>query len=563
MKQDDTKASITCRELFILPPNTKIKRNQKYQMLTSGRICPDTAVNGGYMTLFACLLFLVMMGALFVFLDGMILHQSEAAGRMAAVGAGEHLLANYNVPLARRYHLYFLDPQMEGDMENRARHYYEELFTPTSSHLIKSSTLLKIKVKDIRIKSYGTMQEEQCLYLRHQIREYMKYDTAKDLLLKTVGQSVKQIHQQNHQIRDVKNNLDQAEYNALHAQKDTSQPAQTPSEQEEQQKANAQKQDPRKIVQRIMKSGVLGFVADGGNISEKKITDVSLPSGTQKEKNVELSSDLFQSVTSIKALLSEQTASDTTKKLSDDIYTYAYIKKYFNSYGKTEQIENPQQNVKQNSNQNVKQNKNQIENTAIDYEIEYIIGGQKSDKANLQYVVNRILMIRFGLNFIYAVSDAELNSQALALAAALVGMTGLPPVIEGVKYTILGAISFAEALLDVKNLLAGSKVPVLKNSTNWSLSITGASALMNQNISNNRTGLSYEEYLILLLTLQTLKNKMYLRMQDIMQMNIRLEQPEFLIEKCRFGFQMESQIQTKTPFLQRICSFKNQRIFSY
>lgn len=554
MKKDDTKALISCTESFILPLNTKIKRNQKYQMPIFNRICPDTTTNGGYMTLFACLLFLVMMGALFVFLDGMILHQSQAAGRMAAVGAGEHLLANYNEPLARRYHLYFLDPQIEGDMENRARRYYEELFAPTSSYLAKSSTLLKLKVKDIRIKSYGTMREEQCLYLRHQIREYMKYDTAKELLLKTVGQSVKQIRQQNSQIRDIKNNLDQAENKALHAQKDTSQ-AQSPSEQEKKKKVNAQKQDPRKIVQKVLKNGVLEFAANGRNISEKRIIDVSLPSGTQKENNMELSSNLFQSVTSIKTLLSEQTASDTAKELRDNIYTYTYIKKYFNSYGKTEQIEHEKQDKEQD--------KEQIENTAIDYEIEYIIGGQKSDKDNLQYVVNRILLVRFALNFIYAVSDTELNSEALALAAALVGITGLPPIIEGVKYTILGSISFAEALLDVKNLLGGSKVPILKSSDNWSLSVTNASAFMNQNVSNSQTGLSYEEYLILLLILQTAKNKMYLRMQDIMQMNIRLEQPEFLIEKCRFGFRMESQIQTKTPFLQRTCYFKNQRTFSY
>lgn len=559
MKQDNTKTAVSCTESAVLPPNIKIERNQKYQMPASGRICPDTAANGGYMTLFACLLFLVMMGTLFVFLDEIILHQSESVSRMAEVGAGEHLLANYNVPLAQRYHLYFLDPQIEGDMENRARDYYEELFTPTSSHLFQSSTLLKLKVNDIRITGYGTMQEEQCLYFRHQIREYMKYDTAKDLLLKTVRQSAEQISQQNPQIRDMKNNLDQAENSALDAQKEDSKPASSPSEQENQQKASAQKQDPRKIVQAVIKNGVLGFVIDGRNISEKKIIDASLPSGAQKERNTELSSNIFQSISSMKTILSEQKASETTKKLSDDIYTYAYIKKYFNNYGKTEQIE------KNQINKNTEQikNKTQMESTAIDYEIEYIIGGQKSDKANLQYVINRILMIRFALNFIYAANNAELNSQALALATALTGITGLPPVIEGVKYTILGAVSFGEALLDVKNLFAGSKVPVLKNSTNWSLSVTSASALMDQNTSNNQTGLSYEEYLILLLLLQTSKNKMYLRMQDIMQMNIQLEQPGFLIEKCRFGFLMESKIEAKTLFLRRTCHFNHQRTFSY
>lgn len=496
--------------------------------------------NEGYMTIFGCLLFLVILSMIFLCLDGIMIHQAESRSKEIAVGAGEHILANYNYLLAKRYHLYFLDSEMEDKIEARVQNYYETILTPSSNRFLHSHPFLNMKVKKIQTKSFGTMQEQKCLYLRHEIREYMKYDTTKDVLLDTIDQSAEQINRKNEQIRDMKEFLGQKEESVSQADagQNTSSTL-TPSEKKakKEAEASAKKNDPRRLVQKIIKDGVLEFVTDNKEISEKYIPPIDLPSGSQQEKNLDFSSYSFQGIKEMKNLFKEVKLAD----VSEHSLACLYIKKHFNSYGKEEPLEA----------------------AVLDYEMEYMIGGRDSDKENLRDTVNRLILMRFAFNSIYAFKDPELNSQALTIATGLAGITGIPPLIEGIKYTVLGAVSFGEALLDVKNLMEGNQVPMIKTKNSWKLSVTGTAKGMEEGIGKNTSGLSYEEYLLLLLLMKPNKNKMYLRMQDLMQVNICEEQPGFQIEKCRFGFQMDSVIELGTRFGHGNYEFKNNRTFCY
>ena len=243
----------------------------------------------------------------------------------------------------------------------------------------------------------------------------------------------------------------------------------------------------------------------------------------------------------MKELLTEQELVSISDKITKDGLTWPYIKKYFNSYVQGKKLDQ----------------------TVLKYEMEYLLGGQETDRANLQYIVNRLILLRFSLNCVYALKDQELNVQALSLATSLVGFTGIVPVIEGVKYTILGAVSFGEALLDVKNLLSGQKIPILKNKTNWNLSVQGLAQIQNKKGNSSKTGIGYEDYLMILLLLQTKSNRTYLRMLDLMQVNIQKEQPDFLIQQCRFGVRIESQFAVKTWFAHGTYQLLQNRAFSY
>lgn len=206
---------------------------------------------------------------------------------MIAVGAGEHILANYNVPLAKRYHLYFLDSEMENKISGRVEKYYKNMLMPASSGFLRGNPLLKMTVKEIGVESFGTMQEQKCLYLRHQIREYMKYDSTKDFLLQTINRATEQMNSQNEQIRDKKEFLEQKETAASKTETgEASTSTFTPSEikAREEAAARAKKKDPRNTVRKIIKSGVLEFVTDKRTVSRKQISPMSLPSGSQKEK---------------------------------------------------------------------------------------------------------------------------------------------------------------------------------------------------------------------------------------------------------------------------------------
>ncbi|MDO4553947.1 MAG: DUF5702 domain-containing protein [Lachnospiraceae bacterium] len=509
--------------------------------------CPFATDHGGYMTLFSCLLFLVLMSVLFLLLDGILIQEGKSRARMAETGVGEHLLANYNEVLASKYHIYFLDPRMEDVITKRAQNYFTAYFSPESVGLFRSSSLFKLQMKKVDIESFGTMQEQNYLYLKHAIREFMKYDSTKDLFQQMLKKSEKQMNQQTPKIGNIKQQIEQKEEAANHLQSIEANQAEpnnpTPGDKEQQNAAiDAQKNDPRKIIQKIMKSGVLAFVTDGKSISEKQKPDADLPSDTQKERNESLPNNPMGSLSTMKSLLDSRNLDGLLNDITDDMLTYAYIKKYFNSYVLPDKVEQ----------------------TVLSYEIEYILGGQTSDQENLKYVVNRLILLRFGSNMVYAVTDAELNAQALSLATALVGITGLAPVIEGVKYTILGAVSFGEALLDVKALLSGNKVPLVKTKADWKLSVLGAANLLEtKEQTGYDTGLDYEEYELLLLLTQINKKKMYGRMLDLMQVNVQLEQPGFLVKDCRFGLKMKSTAEIKTWFGHGVYQFQDSREFSY
>ena len=102
------------------------------------------------------------------------------------------------------------------------------------------------------------------------------------------------------------------------------------------------------------------------------------------------------------------------------------------------------------------------ESELLVYEAEYILGGKASDRENLEYVAGRLTAVRTGLNFLYIMGDQAKRAEAEALAAGLVGFTGIAPLVRLASLLILGAWSLAEALEDVRLLLSEGSVPLIK-----------------------------------------------------------------------------------------------------
>lgn len=97
------------------------------------------------------------------------------------------------------------------------------------------------------------------------------------------------------------------------------------------------------------------------------------------------------------------------------------------------------------------------------YQWEYIVGGKKSDKANLESVLNRILLIRTVVNFAAIYRDTAKKGEAYAAAAAIVGFTGMEPLIRLTQTLIIIAWSMVESLTDIAGLLQDRDVPLIKN----------------------------------------------------------------------------------------------------
>lgn len=177
------------------------------------------------------------------------------------------------------------------------------------------------------------------------------------------------------------------------------------------------------------------------------------------------------------------------------------------------------------------------EDTALDYEVEYVIGGENSDLENLKIVVASLVALRSGLNFISILQDSSKLDEANTLAAAMVGATGMPLLIKAFQILILAAWSAAEAVVDVKALLEGKKVATIKGSDDWNLSIEGFKNFTGKDIETKacESGLGYEEYLRVLLAVKSTQTLSY-RTMDLIQANMCLnENGDFRMAECITG----------------------------
>lgn len=168
------------------------------------------------------------------------------------------------------------------------------------------------------------------------------------------------------------------------------------------------------------------------------------------------------------------------------------------------------------------------------YELEYILNGKKTDKENLKSTVTSLLLMREGLNLFSAMKDPVLSAQAETAATALVGWTGVYPAVQAVQLAMLAGWSFAESIVDVRTLLSGGCVPVIKNAENWTLELSRITDFLDGDktlIGTSKDGLTYDAYLRLLLYAQGRSDRRY-RTMDVIQLRMREENPEFAIENC-------------------------------
>jgi hypothetical protein len=158
----------------------------------------------------------------------------------------------------------------------------------------------------------------------------------------------------------------------------------------------------------------------------------------------------------------------------------------------------------------------------LSYEIEYLIGGEDSDMENLKVVTDYLLMIRQAANMLYIFSDSVKVEEANTLALALTTVATVPELYEVVGVAILTAWAYGESVLDVRGLLQGKKIPLLKSSETWTLQLSelGNLAKGNQTAKESEVGLSYVNYLGILL-LMTKDNTLSMRAMDVQEATIR------------------------------------------
>lgn len=132
-------------------------------------------------------------------------------------------------------------------------------------------------------------------------------------------------------------------------------------------------------------------------------------------------------------------------------------------------------------------------NSMYKAEVEYILWGNPSGQADVQYTLTTIFGIRFLLNSIYAFTgDPEIRQISLMLATSIAGWTGFGiPLVQSV---LIIAFALAETSLDIIALKEGKSVPIYKSTSNWQIK---PSALTKEAIGQaiNDAGSAAKEYL--------------------------------------------------------------------
>ena len=191
-----------------------------------------------------------------------------------------------------------------------------------------------------------------------------------------------------------------------------------------------------------------------------------------------------------------------------------------------------------------------VQKHALEYEMEYLLGGKGSDQENLLSAVQRLLAVREGLNLVHILSDAAKRAEARNLALAVTGLAGLTPLVLVTAFFIMSVWALGEAMMDVRGLLAGKRVPLLKQAEDWNLSLDGLLAMGSSRevgTGGGERGLDYLAWLKVLLFLEKIVLQEY-RMMDVIQMNLRLEQDSFRMRRGVYQLKITGMLSGKHVF---------------
>lgn len=184
--------------------------------------------------------------------------------------------------------------------------------------------------------------------------------------------------------------------------------------------------------------------------------------------------------------------------------------------------------------------KNEANNPhTLKYEVEYIICGHEEDKENLAETAKKLVHIREVANFLYIQTDEAKKGEAELVATAICMLLLMPELIEVVKEIILAGWAYAESICDVRTLLRGGKVPLIKTAASWKTGLFDIVNPTGSGVLRTNEGLDYGMYLRVLLFMENEADKTG-RALDIMELNVKATEgyANFGMDNCIFGFGM-------------------------
>lgn len=430
----------------------------------------------GSVSIYLALTFTIMLSLILVIVEG----ARENAVRMKLECAMDlslsSVFAEYNRPLLKQYDLFFIDTSygLEGAsidrLEGHLESYLKDNFAMNEEPGIVKN-LLELYTEEVNITDYSLASDEEGLLIKRQAVSYMK-DLYGATYLNELKRQLDSAQKEGLFTRDVT-----AERRANQSAIDSVEipPKQIGEDEWEEVELN----NPADAVNSTR--GILSLVIDGEQ--ELSLSGVNLSnyiSGRNCNRG--------------RGLLGRE-----EKGAIDELIFNEYLLKKCGCYTDPK------------------------ESGALEYQIEYILEGKSNDIENLKAVVNKLLLIRETANVIYLFSDSSKMAEAEALAIAVTSAVAMPELSELVKISLLFAWAYAESVYDVRSLLQGGRIPLLKTGETWHYSLSGMLDFASDTAveeGTEGTGLSYGDYLRVFLAIEGEREKTF-RAMDIIEMDVR------------------------------------------
>ncbi len=429
-----------------------------------------------YLTVYLSLSLSIILTLIMTLLGGARIGAVKMKTELVTDIAMNSVLGEYNIALFEKYGLLFVDTSYgegQGSIVNVNEHlrkYFSKNFELSPlGKTMRRTTMTKTTLEDVSVTGYSLATDGNASVLKRQIAAYMEADFVGEAI-KEVRKNADALKVSGYDEMDIEKEASKAEADADGTYFED---ADGDGEAEEYSIDN-----PAANVTSQKSLGILTLSApDIGELSSKAINSENLISHRKIKHGTGLDEEF-------------------SSKFGDKLIFDEYIFEKCGYYG-NENVDSP-----------------------LGYELEYIFAGKESDYKNLEAVVNRLFLIREASNYIHIMSDSRKIEEARALALTASAIMAVPELEEVLKTAIIFAWTFAETISDLRLLLTGGKVPLIKTNASWNLSIENMLDFRNNLKNGGGSGLSYEDYLKILILTKNEKDKT-VRMMDVIEMNVR------------------------------------------
>lgn len=187
-------------------------------------------------------------------------------------------------------------------------------------------------------------------------------------------------------------------------------------------------------------------------------------------------------------------------------------------------------------------------------ELEYLLSGKASDRENLSLMVTKLIAVREGLNLLYLCSDPGCKAEARAFVSTFLVTAGTPLLIPVFTFFVLGVWALAQAIMDVRTLLSGGRVPLIHNKQSWNIDVKDLLSFGENEFSSGSSeghGLSYRDYLRAFLYGEGLLRQNVLNTRMLSRIEQNLDSGEFqpsgsfAVDQCLYAIGTEAGIHAK------------------